>query len=156
MPATRSALRPGRKSPVSARFGRSPPPALSRKREMNPLKKNPRDSFDRIAGCFRHANDPPNPLRACPAHADRCAAGRLRGQRGAGLRLALNSVFERSGYRFASQSSLRRLRRLICGKKRVKTKKPGRLTAGLFHPSCSSTSAAQQSHRAILQGWGRQ
>src|SRR5207342_2357801 len=32
------------------------------------------------------------------------------------------SVFERSGYQFASQSSLRRLRRLICGRKRVKTR----------------------------------
>src|SRR6185436_1502170 len=32
------------------------------------------------------------------------------------------SVFERSGYRFAWQSSLRRLRRLICGRKRVKTR----------------------------------
>src|SRR5260370_30939690 len=31
------------------------------------------------------------------------------------------SVFERIGYRFASQSSLRRLRRLICARKRVKT-----------------------------------
>ena len=36
--------------------------------------------------------------------------------------LKFHSVFERSGHRFAQQSSLRRLRRLICGRKRVKMK----------------------------------
>src|ERR1700733_2856872 len=46
--------------------------------------------------------------RTCTASADR--------------RARCQSVFKRSGYRFAEQSSLRRLRRLVCGRKRVKTK----------------------------------
>src|SRR6266702_581311 len=57
---------------------------------MNPPKKNPRDSPARIAGCSGHENDPPDPLlRACPTHAHGRPAGGLRGQRRAGLGLAV-------------------------------------------------------------------
>lgn len=81
---------------------RSPP---SRKRVMNPAKKNLRDSSARIAGCSGHANDPPDLLlRACPADPHGCAAGSLRSQCRAGLRLALGSPgrsFPRSGSRSA-------------------------------------------------------
>ena len=58
---------------------------------MNPAKKNPRD-FPRLESpdVSGHENDPPEPLlRACPAHAHGRAAGGLRGQCRAGMRLAL-------------------------------------------------------------------
>src|SRR5882757_5252793 len=79
-----------RQGAKSARFGPFSRESLSRKRVMNPAKKNPRDSQTRIAGCSSHENDPPDPLlRACPTDAHGRAAGGLRGQRRAGMRLAL-------------------------------------------------------------------
>src|SRR5260370_21746940 len=79
-------------NPVYGIGGRSGLNRLSRKRVLNLVKNIVRDSWARIARCFRRpGNDLPNLWRASACRADHRTIGAMRGQPVAGLFLALVS-----------------------------------------------------------------